>query len=246
MAMRTCLGYFWVYPRALLALIWEVVFWPLINRDSHKLRPIRKIYWRILWFCRNFLLRSRRGQLSPITLKTCSLYLYFEVYPCSLLKWIWEVEFFPTLVLFYCYTYLSVCMSVIQSINDIPGKPSLKGSMAMWTYFRYLGVSPRALLISIWEVVVWTVAKSNSHKLRQVRKLYCHNLWFVAICDQGRDGKASVKYISRWEIWKFPSWINLINFVLNIIFHHMYSLYVSVSLCYDIHIYAPAFINCSE
>ena len=46
------------------------------------------------------------GILSPITLKTCSVYL--GEYPCSLLTGIWEVAFLPILMLFYGYICLSL------------------------------------------------------------------------------------------------------------------------------------------
>ena len=176
--MRTCLRYLWVYTRALLALIWEVVFW-----SSQIVTNAENLLTLICDFVAISDLRPWRGKLSPKTLKTCSMFLW--VYPCSLLKWIREFEFFSHFgVILLVYTW-SVCISVIKSIKDIPKKPSSKGPMSMWTCFRYLGVSPRALLISIWEVVFWTVTNCDSHKLRQIRKLCRHNLWFVAICDQG-------------------------------------------------------------
>ena len=70
-----------------------------------------------------------------------------------------------------------------MSINYITKKPSSKGPMFMWTCFRYFGVYPQALLISFWEVVFWTIANCDSHKLWHYRR----NLWFVTNCDQGRD-----------------------------------------------------------
>ena len=50
MEIRACFMYSWVYPGALLALIWEVVFWTLTNCDHHKLRQIRNLCRQYLWF----------------------------------------------------------------------------------------------------------------------------------------------------------------------------------------------------
>ena len=78
-----------------------------------------------------------------------------------------KVAFLPILVLFHCY--ITVCISVIMPINDVPRKLSWNGLMSMGTCYLYLGVYPRALLTSIWEVVFWTVSNCDSHKLRQIR-----------------------------------------------------------------------------
>ena len=86
----------------------------------------------------------------------------------------------------FSLVYLFVCISVIKSINDVVRKPHGNGPMCLWTCFMYFGIYPRLLLTSIWEVVFWTVTDCDSHKLRQIRNLYRHNLWFVAICDQDR------------------------------------------------------------
>ena len=84
--------------------------------------------------CRNLWSRPWRGKLSPITLKTFSVYL--GEYRGSLLTRIRKVEFLPILVLFHWY--ICVCViSVIMPINDIPKKPSWKGLMSMWTCFLY-------------------------------------------------------------------------------------------------------------
>ena len=97
---------------------------------------------------------------------------------CTLLTWIY------VLMLFYWYTRLYACVSITLSINNVPRKPSGKGSMSMWTYFMYLGVYRRALLTSIWGVVFTTLTNCDSHKLWQIRKLHrrnlllCHNLWW--------------------------------------------------------------------
>ena len=85
--------------------------------------------------------------------------------------------------------HIFVCISVILTLNDVPKKLSWKGMLSMWTSFLYLGVHHRALLTSIWEVLFWTVTNCVSHKLRHYRR----NLWFVAICDQSRDGTNSVE-----------------------------------------------------
>ena len=88
---------------------------------------------------------------------------------------------------FWCYftgIYIFACISVIMSIIDVPRKTPWNGPKSMWTCFLYLVVYHRALLTSTGEVVFWTVTNCDSHKLRHYRR----NLWFVAICDQSRDG----------------------------------------------------------
>ena len=80
--------------------------------------------------------------------------------------------------------HLFVSISVIKPIIDVQRKPSWEGPMLMWTSFLQLGVYLTAQLTSIWKVVFWTVTNCDSHKLRHYRR----NLWFVAICDQSRDG----------------------------------------------------------
>ena len=142
--------------------------------------PSHFVICRILWSW------PWRHKLSPITLKTCSGYL--GEYPCSLLTWIWKVVFLPILVLFYWYICLCVCLSVIKLITDVPRKPSWKGPILMWTCFFALGSTPSVTTKSIWAVMFWTVTNCDSHKLRQFRNPCRRNLWFVAICDQGRDG----------------------------------------------------------
>ena len=141
--------------------------------------------------CRNLWSKPWQHKLSPITLKTCSGYL--GEYPGSLLTLIWKVAFLPILVLFHWFICLCVCISVIKLIIVVPRKPSLKGPILMWICFLNLGVYPRLLLISTWEVVFWTVTNCDSHNLRQIRFLCRRNLWFVAICDQERAVANSVQ-----------------------------------------------------
>ena len=132
--------------------------------------------------CRNLWSKPWRHKLSPITLKTCSGYL--GEYPGLLLTLIGKVVFLPILVLFHWFICLCVCISVKKLIIVVPRKPSWKGPILMWICFLNLGVYPRLLLISIWEVEFWTVTNCDSHKLIHYRR----NLWFVAICDPSRDG----------------------------------------------------------
>ena len=187
--MYTCFLHWGVYPLSLRTWIWEVY---ILNR--HKMRqsqiatiqeslPSHFVICRILWSW------PWRHKLNPITLKTCSRYL--GEYPCSLLTWIWKVVSLPILVLFYWYIYLCVCLSVIKLIIDEPRKPSWKGPILMWTCFLHLGVHPRL----VWNLSeqFWTVTNCDSHKLRQFRNTCRRNLWFVAICDQGRDGTNWIK-----------------------------------------------------
>ena len=94
--------------------------------------------------------------------------------------------FLPVLVLFHCYICWCVCISVIKLIIDVPRKPAWKGPML--SMFSELRSIPSVTMKSIWEVVFWTVTNCDSHKLRQFRNPCRRNLWFVAICDQGRGG----------------------------------------------------------
>ena len=153
----------------------------ILNR--HKLRQ-SQIATLLSHFviCHNLWSRPWRHKLSQITLITCSGYL--GEYPCSLLTWIWKLTFLPIQVLFHWYICLCVCISVIKPIIDVQRKPSWKGPMLMWTSSLHLGVNLLAQLTSFWNVVFWTVTNCDSHKLRHYRR----NLWFVAICDQSRDG----------------------------------------------------------
>ena len=132
--------------------------------------------------CRNLWSKPWRHKLSPITLKMCSGYL--GEYPGSFLTWIWKVVFLPILVSFHWYICLCVCISVIKPIIDVPRKHSWKGPDFDVNMFYALRSIPLVTMKSLWEVVFWTVTNCDSHKLRHHR---C-NLWFVAICDGGRDG----------------------------------------------------------
>ena len=141
--------------------------------------------------CRNLWSRPKCGILIPIILKTCSGYL--GEYPGSLLTWIWKVVFLPILVFFHWFICLCVCTSVMKLIIVVPRKPSWKGPILMWLCFLNLGVYPRLLLISIWEVVFRTVTNCNSHNLWQIRYPCRRTFWFVAICDQERAVANSVQ-----------------------------------------------------
>ena len=120
---------------------------------------------------RNLWSRPWRHKLSPITLKTCSVYL--GEYPCSLLTWIWKFAFLPILVLFHWYICLCVCLSVIKPIIDVPRRPSWKGPILMWTCFMHLGVYPRLL---------WNLSEKLCFEPSQIATVTnCDT--FVAICD---------------------------------------------------------------
>ena len=96
----------------------------VLNR--HKLRQsqiatIQESLPSLFMICLNLWSRPWWHKLSPITLKTCSVYL--GEYPGSLLTWIWKVTFLPILVLFHWYICLCVCISVIKPIIDLQRKP---------------------------------------------------------------------------------------------------------------------------
>ena len=85
--------------------------------------------------------------------------------------------------------YMFMCMFIrYKAHNRWTQETFLKGSVVDVNMFSALRSIPSFTMKSIWEVVFWTVTNCDSHKLRQFRNPCRHNLWFVAICDQGRDG----------------------------------------------------------
>ena len=131
--------------------------------------------------CLNLWSRPWRHKLSPITLKTCSGYL--GECPDSLLTWIWIGCIFTHFGVI-SMVYLFVCMYIsYKAHNRCTHEAFLIGSDFDVNMFSALRSIPSVTIESIWEVVFWTVTNCDSHKLRHYRR----NLWFVAICDQGRD-----------------------------------------------------------
>ena len=127
--------------------------------------------------------------------------------------------------------YMFACIAVILSIIDVPRKTPWNSPKSMWTCFLYLVVYHRALLTSIWEVVFWTVTNCDSHKLRHYRR----NLWFVAICDQSRDGANWVqqhwkRVLSTWESTQVHFW------------HEYEKLYFYPFWCYFTGIYVCVYV----
>ena len=138
-----------------------------------------------------FVIKALTWHIDSITLKTCSGYL--GEYPCLLLTWIWKVAFLPILVLFHWYICWCVCISVIKLIIDVPRKPSWKGPILMWTCFLHLGLYPRLLCNRSEKLRFEPSQNCDSNKLRQFRNICRRNLWFVAICDHGRDSTNGVQ-----------------------------------------------------
>ena len=86
--------------------------------------------------------------------------------------------------------YLFVCMYIsYKAHNRCTQETFLEGSDFDLNMFYALRSIPSVTMKSIWEHVFWTVTNCDSHKLRHYRR----NLWFVAICDQGRDGTNGVQ-----------------------------------------------------
>ena len=86
--------------------------------------------------------------------------------------------------------YLFVVMYIsYKAHNRCTQETFLKGSDFDVNMFYALRSILSVTMKTIWEVVFWTVTNCNSHKLRHYRR----NLWFVAICDQGRDGTNGVQ-----------------------------------------------------
>ena len=138
----------------------------------------------------------------------------------------------PILVLFHWFICWCVCISVIKLIILVPRKPSYKGPILMWICFLNLGVYPRLLLISIWEVVFWTVTNCDSHKLQHYRR----NLWFFAICDQSRDGANWVqqhwkRVLCTWESTHVHFWHEY----ENLHFCPFWCYFTGISFCVYVH-----------
>ena len=90
--------------------------------------------------------------------------------------------------------YLFVRMYIsYKAHNRCTQENFLKGSDFDVNMFSALRSIPSVTMQSIWEVVFWTVTNCDSHKLRQFRNPCRRNLWFVAICDQDRDGTNGVQ-----------------------------------------------------
>ena len=89
--------------------------------------------------------------------------------------------------------YLFVRMYIsYKAHNRCTQENFLKGSDFDVNMFYALRSIPSGTMKSFWEVVFWTVTNCDSHKLRQFRNPCRHNLWFVAIYDQSRDGTNGV------------------------------------------------------
>ena len=90
--------------------------------------------------------------------------------------------------------YMLMCIFIsYKAHNRCTQEIFLKGSDFDVNMFSALRGTPSVTLKFIWAVSFWTVTNCDSHKLRQFRNPCRRNLWFVAICDQGRDGRNWVK-----------------------------------------------------
>ena len=104
--------------------------------------------------------------------------------------------------------YMFMCMFIsYKAHNRCTQETFLKGSDFDVNMFSALRSIPSVTMKSIWEVVFWTVTNCDSHKLRHYRL----NLWFVAICDQSRDGANWVqqhwkRILCTWESTHVPFW----------------------------------------
>ena len=98
--------------------------------------------------------------------------------------------------------YLFVCMHIsYKAHNRCTKETFLIGSDVDVNMFSALRSIPSVTMKSIWEVVFWTVTNCNNHKLRHYRR----NLWFVAICDQSRDGANWVQQHWKRVLWTWES-----------------------------------------
>ena len=161
-----------VYPRLILISIWEVVFWTVTNCDT------------IVAICdlSQFVIKAVTAQTESNT--TENVFWVLGRVP----RFTFDINMKSCIFVHFgviSLVYLFMCMHIsYKAINRCTQELSWKGPILIWACVLNLGVYPRLLLISIWEVVFWTVTNCDSHKLRHYR----HNLWFVAICDQSRDG----------------------------------------------------------
>ena len=112
----------------------------------------------------------------------------------------------------------------------------------MWICFLNLGVYPRLLLISIWEVVFWTVSNCDSHKLRHYRR----NLWFVAICDQSPAASTESNNTENvfWVLGRVPRFTFDINMKSCIFAHFGVILLVYLFMC--MHISYKVYNRCTQ
>ena len=102
--------------------------------------PSHFVICRILWSW------PWRHTLSPITLKTCSV--YFGENPGSLLTSIWKVAFLPILVLFHWYMF--ICMFVsYKAHNRCTQETLLKGSDFDVNMFSALRSTPSVTMKSV-------------------------------------------------------------------------------------------------
>ena len=80
--------------------------------------------------------------------------------------------------------YLFVCMYIsYKAQNQWTKETFLIGSDVDVKIFSALRSIPSGTINIILKRCIGTVTNCDSHKLRHYRR----NLWFVAICDQGRD-----------------------------------------------------------
>ena len=93
-----------------------------------------------------------------------------------------------SLVYMFVWMYISC-----KDHNWCTQETFLKGSNVDVNMFSALSSIPSVTMKSIWEVVFWTITKCDSHKLRQFRNPCLRILWFVAFCDNGRDGRNCVQ-----------------------------------------------------
>ena len=85
--------------------------------------------------------------------------------------------------------YMFMCMFMsYKAHNRCTQETFLKGSDVDVNMFSALRSIPSVTVKSLREVMFWTVTNCDSHKLPQCRNPCRRNLWFVAICGQGRDG----------------------------------------------------------
>ena len=178
--MCTCFLHWGVYPLALRTWIWELAFWTVTKCDNSGILAVA--------FCdlSHFVIMAVTAQTESNN--TENVFWVLGRVP----RFTFDMKTKNFIFAHFgviSLVYMFMCMFIsYKAHNRCTQETLLKGSDFDVNMFSALRRTPSVTMKSIWAVVFWTVTNSDSHKLRQFRKHCRRNLWFVAICDQGRDG----------------------------------------------------------
>ena len=100
--------------------------------------------------------------------------------------------------------YMFMCMHIsYKAYNRCAQEISWRCRILMWICFLNLGVYLRLLLISIWEVVFWTVTNCDSHKLRHYRGNFCDLSQFLIKALTAQTESNTTEYVF-WVLGRAP------------------------------------------